>query len=174
MAWDEAFLRELVFGDLERELLITRRVLEAVPADKFNWKPHEKSMSLMGLAIHVATLPEWIRESLASDVLDFKTAPRPPREVKDTAELVAHFDRNVEALRKVVAGFSLEKFKNTWTMKNGDQVFTRQPRNKVYRVWSLNHLVHHRGQLAVYMRLLNVRIPTIYFNTADDPAFVFE
>jgi len=174
MSLDHEFLKELIFDDLERELLITRRVLEAVPAEKFTWKPHEKSMSLMGLAMHVATLPQWIRESLANDVLDFKTAPRPPREVKDTAELVAHFDRNVAELRPVVAGFNLEKFKNTWRMKNGDQIFTEQPRHKVYRVWSLNHLVHHRGQLAVYLRLLNVRIPRIYFNTADDPAFVFE
>lgn len=174
MALDADFVRDLIFGDLERELLITRRVLEAVPADKFDWKPHQKSMSLMGLAIHVATLPQWIRESLASDVLDFKTAPRPPREVKDTPELLAHFDRNVADLRAALAGFNLEKFKDTWTMKNGDQIFTQQPRNKVYRVWSLNHLVHHRGQLAVYLRLLNTRIPVIYFNTADDPAFVFE
>src|SRR6476659_544108 len=102
MSLDADFIKDLIFADLDRELLITRRVLEAVPAEKFAWKPHDKSMTLMGLAIHVATLPQWIRESLATDALDFKTAPRPPREVKDNAELLAHFDRNVAALQPVV------------------------------------------------------------------------
>lgn len=170
----ESIIKDLLFHDLDRELLITRRVLEAVPADKFTWKPHEKSMSLMGLAIHVASLPDWINQSLAQDVLDFKHAPRPPREVASAAELVALFDRHVITLRQTVADFDIGKFNDTWTMKNGDQVFTSQPRIKVYRTWSVNHLVHHRGQLAVYLRLLNTRIPTIYFNTADDPAFLFE
>jgi uncharacterized damage-inducible protein DinB len=169
-----ASFKDLLFHDLPRELLITRRVLEALPADKFNWQPHEKSMSLMGLGIHVATLPEWIHQSLAADVLDFKNAPRPPREVASTAELVALFDKHVAELNRTVANFDIEKFNDTWSMKNGDQVFTAQPRIKVYRTWSLNHLVHHRGQLALYLRLLNVKVPTIYFNTADDPAFVFE
>jgi uncharacterized damage-inducible protein DinB len=94
--------------------------------------------------------------------------------VAGVEELLAYFDRNVAGLRKVLADFDVRKMSETWTMKNGDQVFTSQPRVKVYRVWSANHLIHHRGQLCLYLRLLNVRLPVIYFNTADDPEFIFE
>jgi uncharacterized damage-inducible protein DinB len=163
-----------MFGDLERELTVTRKVLAAIPIDKFDWKVHEKSMSLGQLALHVATLPEWAKDSLATDVLDFATAPRPPKRVTDSAELLKIFDDRAVALRAAVAAFDPAGWDATWTMKNGDHVFTSQPRSKVYRIWSLNHLVHHRAQLCVYLRLLNVPVPTVYFNTADDQTWVFE
>jgi uncharacterized damage-inducible protein DinB len=167
-------LKEVAFGDLERELAVTRKVLERLPADHFDWKPHEKSMTLARLALHVADLPDWMRVTLAQDELDMASAPRPPAELKDSAELLGRFDRNVAALRETVAKFDIANLNRPWSMRNGDQVIVTRPRATVYRVWSLNHLIHHRAQLCLYLRLLNVPVPTVYFNTADDPTWVFE
>ena len=171
---DQSVFHEAAFGDIDRELTITRRVLAAIPSEHFSWKPHEKSMSLGQLALHVAYLPDWAKGALAIDVMDMATAPRPPKSVKDVAELLEHFDRNAAALRKAVQEFDPAKYRDQWTMKNGEQVFVSKPRPIVYRIWSMNHLIHHRGQLCLYLRLLGVKVPTVYFNTADDPAWVFE
>lgn len=167
-------LKDVVFGDLERELKVTRTVLERLPAEHYGWKPHEKSMTLMQLALHVADLPDWIRVTLAQDDLDMASAPRPPAEVKDSAELLARFDKNVAALREAVAKFDVAKLNRPWTMRNGAEVVVSRPRAVVYRVWCVNHMIHHRAQLCLYLRLLNVPVPTVYFNTADDPTWVFE
>ncbi|HVT80904.1 MAG TPA: DinB family protein [Phycisphaerae bacterium] len=169
-----AALKEIIFGDLERELKVTRKVLAALPLKEFDWKVHEKSMSLGQLAIHVATLPEWAMDALAHDVLDFATAPKPPKRVADTAELLKLFDDKCAGLRAAVEAFDPEQWHEDWTIRNGDKVFTTQQRSKVFRIWSLNHLVHHRAQLCVYLRLLGVGVPTVYFNTSDDPAWVFD
>jgi uncharacterized damage-inducible protein DinB len=167
-------LKDVMFGDLERELGVTRKVLAAVPTDRLDWKPHAKSMSLGQLAIHVATLPEWMTVTLAQDALDYAASPRMPKTVGDSAELLKLFDDRVVALRAAVARFDPAAWDGPWVLKNGEQVITTQPRSRVYRIWDFNHLVHHRGQLCVYLRLLEVRVPVVYFNTADDPQFVFE
>ena len=174
MPSDLPSLKSTVFEDLERELAVTRNVLAAVPEGRQSWKPHEKSMSLEKLALHVATLPDWARATLAADYLDFASAPRPPAGYKDVPELLAVFDKEVTDLRSVVANFDMANWNKDWEMRNGDQLFVRKPRPFVWRVWCVNHLVHHRGQLALYLRLLNTPVPTIYFNTADNPQFVFE
>jgi len=114
-----ADIRSMLFGDLERELSVTRKVLAAVPSDKLDWKPHEKSMSLGKLAIHVATLPEWMKDALAHDVLDFATAPRPPQSVANTDELLYLFDDRAGGLRAAAAAFDPAGWDATWTMKNG-------------------------------------------------------
>ena len=171
---DSDHLKQIIFGDLERELAVTRNVLAALPLNQFDWKPHDKSMSLGQLAIHVATLAEWATDALAHDLLDFATAPRPPKRVADSAELLKLFDEKVALLRAAAANFDPHTWHSTWTLKNGTQVFTSQPRSKVYRIWSLNHLIHHRAQLALYLRLLNLPVPTVYFNTADDPTWRFD
>jgi uncharacterized damage-inducible protein DinB len=167
-------LKEIAFGDLERELGVTRSVLERLPAEHYGWKPHEKSMTLARLALHVADMPEWTRATIAQDELDAASAPRPPAELKDSAELLGRFDRNVAALREAVARFDMATFNRPWTMRNGQQVMVTRPRATVYRVWCMNHMIHHRAQLCLYLRLLNVPVPTVYFNTADDPTWVFE
>ncbi len=166
--------KDIAFSDLERELKITRPVLERLPPEHYGWRPHEKSMTVARLALHVADLPDWIRVTLDRDELDFADAPRPPSELNSREELLERFDRNVAAVRKLVADFDMSRWDQPWTMRNGEQVLVTRPRSVVYRVWCLNHLVHHRGQLCLYLRLLNVPVPTVYFNTADDPAWVFE
>jgi uncharacterized damage-inducible protein DinB len=167
-------LKDAVFSDLERELAVSRRVLEALPPERFGWKPHARSMSLGRLAWHVADMPEWMRVTLAQDELDAANAPRPPAELKSREELLARWDRNAAGLREAVARFDPAKLDGTWTMRNGEQVFVSRPRSLVYRVWSVNHLIHHRGQLCVYLRLLDLPVPTVYFNTSDNPEWVFE
>ncbi len=169
----DARLKDVVFLDLERELSVTRAVLERLPQEQFAWKPHEKSMSLGRLGMHVADLPDWMRITLAQDELDFASAPPPPVEPNETRTLLARFDKNAAALSDFVKTFDVAKLQEPWTMRNGDQVIVTRPRDFVYRAWCLNHLVHHRGQLCLYLRLLNVPVPTVYFNTADDPAWVF-
>ena len=89
-------------------------------------------------------------------------------------ELLEHFDRKVAELRAEVAKFDIANWERPWSMRSGGQIMVTKPRSYVYRVWCLNHLVHHRGQVCVYLRMLNVPVPTVYFNTADDPRFVFE
>jgi|SRR5579859_2939437 len=174
MVSDLSALKTAVFGDLERELEVTRKALAAAPEGQQAWKPHEKSMSLERLALHVATLPGWCRATLAADELDFASAPRSPGSYKDVAELLGVFDKEAVGLREVVANFDMKNWEKDWTMRNGEQVIVTKPRPFVWRVWCVNHMVHHRGQLALYLRLLNVAVPTIYFNTADKPEMVFE
>jgi uncharacterized damage-inducible protein DinB len=174
MGCDAPSLKEIVFGDLERELAVTRTVLERLPQEHYGWKPHEKSMSLGRLALHVADLPDWIRLAIAQDELDAADAPPPPEELQDRKVLLARFDRNVAALREAVARFDVADLNRPWTMRSGPQVLVTRPRATVYRVWCVNHMIHHRAQLCLYLRLLNVPVPTMYFNTADDPTWVFE
>ena len=166
--------KEIAFGDLERELNVTRMVLERLPVEHYGWKPHEKSMSLGNLALHVAELPAWITGTIASDEMDVANAPRPPADLKSRQELLERFDRHAAAARDAVERFDMANYGNTWTMRNGEQVIVQRPRSTVYRIWCLNHLVHHRAQLCLYLRLLNMPVPTVYFNTADDPTWVFE
>jgi uncharacterized damage-inducible protein DinB len=167
-------LKDVAFADLERELSVTRKVLEHLPPDYYGWKPHEKSMTLGKLALHVSDLPQWACDSIAHDELDVSQAPRSPDKLTDRKELLARFDRAVAALRQAVADFDAADIDANWTLRNGEQVFVARPRWTVYRIWSLNHLIHHRAQLCLYLRLLNIPVPTVYFNTADDPTWVFE
>ena len=174
MSADSPSLNEIIFGDLERELAVTRKVLQRLPEEKFAWKPHEKSMNLGRLAMHVATLPQWARGAIADEGLDMATAPRPRTDPSDRKDLLETFDQSAAALREAVGRFDAAAIGNPWTVRNGQHVMTTQPRSFVYRVWCLNHMIHHRGQLCLYLRLLNVPVPTVYFNSADDPTWVFE
>jgi uncharacterized damage-inducible protein DinB len=166
-------LKDIAFADLDRELAVTRKVLEALPEEHYDWKPHEKSMTLGKLALHVSDLPDWARASLASDELDMSKAPRSPAKAS-RQELLDRFDRHTSELRNEVAKFDVSRIDATWTLRNGDQVFVSSPRWNVYRVWSINHMINHRAQLCLYLRLLGVPVPTVYFNTADDPTWKFE
>ncbi|MDP9175496.1 MAG: DinB family protein [Planctomycetota bacterium] len=166
--------KEVAFIDLERELKVTRAVLERLPAEHYGWKPHEKSMNLGQLALHVATLPDWARVSLAQDELDAATAPRPPKTLESREQLLEIFDRSAAGLQSAAEQFDMATYNKPWSMRNGAKVMVTRPKSLVYRVWSINHLIHHRAQLCLYLRLLNVAVPTVYFNTADDPTWVFE
>lgn len=159
---------EPLAAEMEQEAKTTRRLLERVPAESFGWKPHEKSMSLGQLAGHVAQLPSLIGVALTEDEFDFAVAGWKPFSPQSTAELVEQFDANVRAAAETLKGTADERMGETWKLKSGDHVLFELPRAAVVRFVGLNHVVHHRGQLSVYLRLLDVPLPSIYGPSADE------
>ncbi|HEV2129829.1 MAG TPA: DinB family protein [Longimicrobiaceae bacterium] len=161
--------RQLAFGDLEHELASTRRVLERVPEEHFSWKPHEKSWSLGQLSLHLANLLFWQITVLRQDEFDLATTP--PSAAAGPAngeELLRTWDDNVAALQQALASTDDTAFGQPWTLRRGAQVIMRQPRGAVLRGVGISHLIHHRGQLTVYLRLLNVPVPGLYGPSADE------
>lgn len=164
--------QQLAFGDLEQELATTRRVLERVPEDRLDWQPHAKSMSLGKLAMHVATLPFYGEVLVQSDEFDFATTPTPGIEgVASRAELLETFETRVAALREALARTEDAALGEPWTLRNGEHVIFTLPRFAVMRGMLISHMVHHRAQLGVYLRLLDVPVPSMYGPSADEPAF---
>jgi uncharacterized damage-inducible protein DinB len=152
-------------AELEVELPTTRRLLERVPGDKGAWKPHEKSFSLGHLAQLVARMPGWLTFTMRQTALDVSSGQGYTLETTET--LLAEFDRNVKEAREVLAGSADADFMVPWTLKAGERVLFTLPRLAVMRQ-NVNHLIHHRGQLSVYLRLVNVPLPSIYGPTADE------
>ena len=155
-------------AEFKQELANTRKVLERVPAVHFNWKPHEKSMSLLKMASHIADMARWATITVQQDELDFsKPYPKPP-EINTTEELLAFFDQvKVEALAALV-NTKEETLQENWTLRNGEQVIFTMPKAVVLRSMVFNHIIHHRGQLTIYLRLLDVPIPGLYGPSADE------
>lgn len=163
-------LAAVALGDLARECATTRRVLERAPLDAHaTWRPHAKSMSLGDLCAHVANIPNWGVVTLASEGLDF-AGPMPPRAPipTTTAELVAVWDDQVARLAAALDAADDAALGTTWTARAGEHVVFALPRSAVIRQMVLSHMIHHRGQLAVYLRLLDVPVPAIYGNSADE------
>ncbi|HEX2203968.1 MAG TPA: DinB family protein [Longimicrobium sp.] len=164
-------LKRVALGDLEQELATTRRVLERVPEEHFGWKPHEKSMSLGALATHLATLPFWGSTTIGTDELDIAANPLPPNPLAENREaLLARFDDRAGALRAALEGADDEALLRPWTFRSGDHVILRGPKMGIVRTMVVSHMAHHRGQLSVYLRLLDVPVPSVYGPTADEPA----
>jgi uncharacterized damage-inducible protein DinB len=152
----------------------TRKTLERVPTDKPDWKPHAKSAAMGGLSTHLSNIPTWVVYTIAQDSLDLapEGKPLPPPEVaKSQAELVATFDANVAKARAAIAGASDEELFKPWTlMSNGNTILT-MPKIAVLRSFVMNHLIHHRAQLGVYLRLNDIPVPSIYGPSADENPF---
>ena len=159
---------ETLAAELRQEAKTTRRLLERVPEESFGWKPHEKSMSLGRLAAHVAELPELIAPALLQPELDFASGDFKPFNPTSTAELLEKFDRNVEAAAGLLEKQSDERMGEPWKLRSGDHVLFEMPRALVVRFVGLNHVIHHRGQLSVYLRMLDVPLPSIYGPSADE------
>lgn len=158
----------LATGDLERELATTRRMLERVPDEHFAWKPHEKSMSLGTLAAHLANLLWWQTATLEQDEFDM-AAPQPPRTVPESREaLLREFDEKAAVLREALAQTDEAALARPWTLRRGDHIIFTQPKAAILRSFGISHMVHHRGQLSVYLRLLDVPVPPSYGPTADE------
>ncbi|HTQ39630.1 MAG TPA: DinB family protein [Pirellulales bacterium] len=169
-----ASIKEIAFGDLERELDVTRKVLERLPEKDFGWKPHEKSMSLGRLAMHVATLPQWMVDTLSKDELDMAKPPEMRTEPKNSADLLQEFDKHAAAVRAALAKIDDAGLQKPWSLKQGENVLHTKSKAMIVRLWCLNHMVHHRAQLCLYLRLLNVPVPAVYFNSADEPEWKFD
>lgn len=159
---------EPLAAEFEQEAKTTRRLLERVPEASLGWKPHEKSMSLGQLAGHVAQLPALTVVALTQDEFDFATAGWKPFSPQSTAELVEQFDANVKAAAETLKSTADERMGEKWKLRSGDHVLFEMPRALVVRFVGLNHVIHHRGQLSVYLRLLDVPLPSIYGPSADE------
>lgn len=155
-------------AELDNEAKVTRSILERIPPDKFDWQPHEKSMKFGRLATHVAEMFGWTKETCKQDTLDFATADYKPFEPKDNAELLAFFDNHIANAKAILAETSDETFLTDWTMRNGETVYFTMPKVAVMRSFVMNHIIHHRGQLSVYLRLNDIPVPSIYGPSADE------
>mgnify|MGYP001105104514 CR=1 FL=1 len=160
-------LVDTLVPEFDHEIGVTRRVLERVPEDKFGWKPHAKSMSLGELATHVATIPFWGVPTLNQPELDLggqnQNTPASSR-----TDLLARFDKNTAETRAALVGKTDAEMMVVWSLKNnGEKLFT-MPRVAVWCSFVLNHLIHHRAQLGVYLRLNDVPVPATYGPSADE------
>ena len=156
-----------LFIDLDREMASTRRLLERYPVGKGAWQPHEKSRTLSALATHVANIPRQGANILTTDEMDVAT--RQPQAPHDSASgLLEAFDAGVTRLKSAIAGIDDAKLRENWTMRMGPRVLVSESRALLMRLMVINHLVHHRAQLGVYLRLLHVPIPGMYGPSADE------
>jgi uncharacterized damage-inducible protein DinB len=161
---------EFFLEQLEHEAVTTRKMLSRVPTDKFSWKPHEKSMEMIRLATHVAELPTWIPMTLNTDELDFAKNEYRPAKIDNTEELVAYFEKCLAQGKEALKNGSEKDLEKPWTLRNGEQIYDVSPKRNVIRM-SLSQIIHHRAQLGVYLRLLNIPIPGSYGPSADEMDF---
>jgi len=166
MSLNQAFLPEF-----DQEMAGTRKTLERVPEDRLGWRPHAKSMTLGALASHLANIPSWIAPTLQSDSLDLAPVGGEPRhepEKTSRQALLDHFDRHISEGRVLLAAASDETLLAPWTLLGGGKPYFTMPRVAVLRSFVMNHNVHHRAQLGVYLRLLDVPVPGLYGPSADE------
>lgn len=164
-------LSQALLPEFDQEMANTRATLERVPEDKFAWKPHQKSGTMGWLAGHLANLPSWAATSINQDSLDLApqgvpVQPLPPP--KSRKELLAVFDKNVAEARAAIAAASDSHLMKPWTLLKSGQTVLTMPRIAVLRAFVMNHTIHHRAQLGVYLRLNNLPVPAIYGPSADE------
>src|SRR5207237_4850925 len=163
---DRMSIADTLLPEFDQEMASTRKVIDRVPTDKGKFKPHPKSFSLGHLTQLVAGMPGWITNAVTETSLDL--GGYPGYSYESTEDLVKSFDKHVKEARKAIASAKDSDFKINWSLKRGEQVFFTAPRAVIVRQ-TINHLVHHRGQLTVYLRLVDVPVPSIYGPTADEP-----
>jgi uncharacterized damage-inducible protein DinB len=160
-------LSEMLLPELDQEMANTRKIVDCVPEDKFAWKPHEKSMALGRLASHLAEMPQWASSIVNQDKLEM-TPGQKPFIAATKAELMGALDKNVADARAAIAGASDEHLGKIWTFIYAGHTIFALPRTAALRSMVMSHLIHHRGQLSVYLRLNDVAIPGMYGPSADD------
>ena len=159
-------IADALLPEFDHEMAVTRKLLERVPEDKFTWKPHAKSMSLVELATHVANLPSWGAVTLSQS--EFDVAAHRNTAATSRADLLARFDANIAETRAALVGKIDPEMMASWTLKHNGQTLFTMPKAAVWRSFMLNHLIHHRGQLSVYLRLNDVPVPAMYGPSADE------
>ena len=167
MNMDNTIINQFI-SEFEAEIPATKKCIERIPEKLFNWKPHEKSMTLGYLTLLVAEIPMWISTMIKTREIDFKTFKH--AEPRTTSEMVTYFDENVNGAKQAFQELSIEDLFKPFVLKNGDQIIISSPLNENISS-TLNHWVHHRGQLTVYMRLNDILVPSIYGPSADDKGF---
>ncbi len=160
-------LLPIFLHELEQEAATTRKFLSRVPADKLDWRPHPKSMTLMELTTHIADLPSWVQLTLTTDELDFATSPYQPATARNADELLAIHEKSVSDGRAALEAASEIILTKPWTLRDGDAIYSDRPKHEVIRM-THNQITHHRAQLGVYLRLLDIPIPASYGPSADE------
>lgn len=166
-------LSKALLPEFDHEMANTRKTLERVPDDKFDWKPHEKSFAMGALAGHLANLPSWGSLTVGSDSFDMAPGGQPLKApaLSSGKEVLAKFDENVAATRAAIAGASDEDLFKPWTLMSNGKTILTLPKIAVLRSFVMNHLIHHRAQLGVYLRLNDIPVPSIYGPSADEAGF---
>jgi|SRR6185312_12159653 len=162
-------ISQMLLPEFDEEMKNTRKMLERVPDGKFDYRPHPKSMTMGKLAAHVADGVGWATVTLDVEVFDLP-ADAKPFYARTQAELLETFDRNVKASRQKIEAATDADWAKIWTMKTGDRVFLSMPRASVVRSMIMNHVIHHRAQLSVYLRLNDIAVPGMYGPSADESA----
>jgi len=163
-------VKQLIIGDARHELAATRRILERLPEEHMSWKPHEKSMTLGGLATHLINLLNWQIAIFQYPEFDLSSVPIRRESLKKCADVLDEFDTNVGKLEKLLAECDEEKLSEKWMLRHGDHIIRCEPRAMAFRTFGLSHMVHHRAQLGVYLRLLDIPVPGFYGPSADEEA----
>ena len=157
-----------MINEIQHEAKSTQRMLERLDATSFKFKPHERSTEMGKLARHIAEIPAWITVALTTPEFDLANRPLNTAEVSSTEEVLKTHTDNVAAAIKAIENASDEEMLAEWTLRRGDHVILKMPRVAVVRNMAMNHMVHHRGQLSVYMRLNNIPVPGVYGPSADE------
>ncbi len=163
-------LVDALLPEFDHEIASTRRLLDRLPDDQLAWKPHAKSMALGALAEHLGQLGVWGELTLTQSAVDLETTARPPgyRPMTVKADILAHFDTRMAVARAALVGRTDAELMAPWTLRRGAQEFFTMPKASCWRTFVMNHLIHHRGQLTVYLRELDVPLPSIYGPSADE------
>lgn len=162
---------QALMAELDAETPATRRVLERLPADRFAWRPHPKSLSAGQLAHHIASIPGGVARMAQLDGFDVSTRPQEYASSDGPAALLATLDASVAAARELLAGLDADRANALWRLSFGEREIFTLPRLSVMRTMGLNHWYHHRGELVVYLRLLGVAVPVVYGRSADENPF---
>ena len=153
--------------EMNQEAETTRKMLSRIPDDKYDWKPHERSMTIRQLATHIAELPTWVSITLNTSELDFAKEPYNPPPINSTKELLELFEKSLEDGKTRLSKATDEELIPNWTMRNGEEIYSVSSKREVIRM-SYSQIVHHRAQMGVYLRLLNIPIPGSYGPSADE------
>lgn len=156
--------------EMEQEAQTTRKMLQRVPTDKFQWKPHPKSMTIQQLATHIAELPTWVTMVLNTSELDFAKEEYKPAQINNTEELLNYFEKCLKEGKESLQKATEDDLLPDWTLRNGDQIYSVDKKHEVIRM-TYCQIVHHRAQLGVFLRLLDIPIPGSYGPSADESNF---
>lgn len=163
-------ITEMFLKEMEHEAATTRKMLSRIPEDKYNWKPHEKSMTIQRLATHIAELPSWVSMALSTDELDFENNPYAPKDIKTNKELSELLEKSLSEGKASLQKAKDDILSKEWVLRSGKTIYSKSTKGEVIRM-AFCQIVHHRAQLGVYLRLLNVPIPGSYGPSADENTF---
>lgn len=160
-------LIQMLLTEMDQEANTTRKMLERIPDDKYDWQPHPKSMTIQKLATHIAELPAWVALTLHTDELDFATTPYEPSTVDNTTDVLHFFEQSLAEGKASLSQATEEQLEPIWILRTGNEIHSQTTKGEMVRI-AYSQIVHHRAQLGVYLRLLNIPIPGSYGPSADE------